>query len=208
MIFRGVELSHLEITFLFSAGEILDSPKYALDPALLEQLVDHLRTLVRIAVDTEIGQAQPAQSPNVLTRIVRLFHKMATHKSSVVRDGVSVPNELFSLIEYSSNAQKEIDAIGFLASMANPLDTLQTMKRWTSNLQPDRKVVLSTLHTVLRKASVAGVGMGLSGSLLRIKQARGNREGDATPVGGDDLAPYPRQSIWRMMYNGEANIDK
>ncbi len=191
-----------------AAGEILDHRKYTMGLGILESVVQHLRKLIRFAVDVELVVDQQSPVPKLLTRILRIFHKMATHKSYVVRDSISVPQELYSLIDYAFKAQKENDAVRFLSTIADPSDVLQSANLWTTSQKLERKVVLSALHTILRRASVAGVGMELSGSLLRIKQARGRREGEGTSVGVDHQSLYPKQSIWRLMYNGNANIDK
>ena len=195
-------------------GEMLESPEYCNDKAVLSATVLVLQKIARDALPAE-------NSPNsesddlILRKIFNQFEKMATSKSRACRESIDVSAELYALLKKCQNggpdpSEEELSFVKLLAHHGAPGLVLQTLAMWA----PDHRsatYLIPLLHIVLQRGTQHGIRREISGSLLRIRYARAQTQGRQSeavnfrraesPVAGED-------SVWRRMFDGSVTIAK
>lgn len=203
----------------FLAGEIIDDPKRATDKKALSNVLSHLRAVAKASLNTgSPGEPKNMDVPR-LRRIIRLFHNMAS-KPQPFPQSIVVSDELYSFFLYCRSSgdtedptDKEMALIDLLANNAAPKYFLQMLVEWTRAFRMPSYATPFVHRTLLRGAQ-RGVHQELSGSLLRIKDARQHAtvDGEQHAVSSSDSSVdeplSPHGSIWSRMRVGEAVIGK
>lgn len=190
------------------ADEMLDSPTYYNDKESLSASLDIMRQIAKGALNLE-GSFDGDMDDVLLRKIFGLFEKMASSKAAVCRDSIDVSNELYSLLQSCQNddpgaSEAELAFVNLLAHHAAPKYALQTLALWAPDYSSE--YVIPLLHILLQRGTRHGITSEISGSLLRIRYARGQSQGrqdvKSTPPADSD------RNIWRRMFDGSVEITK
>ena len=194
--------------------EMLDSPTYCNDKAVLSGNLDVLRTMAKDALSL---QNAPTSGMNdlVLRRIFKLFEKMATNKSAVCRESIDVSAELFSLLQScqtgrTSPSEAELFFVNLLAHHGAPVYALQTLALWAPGCQSSSDL-MPLLHILLQRGTHDGISREISGSLLRVRYARAQSKGNGqTNVAGFTVESTAASdnNVWKRMFDGSVAIAK
>jgi hypothetical protein len=216
----------------FSATELLEDPATLNKSNVIVSVVSHLRQIGCTALDVAAKDEQSGDL-SILKRIIRLYNKASTSNSTplAARKVIDVPHELLQLLEHvhqaanagsSINVEAPIDKmklIRFLSHQAIPKDLLEALSRWFAQNPDSHSDLYAVLPTILHRGLRASPDDELSGSLLRLRQARARLQ-KAQPSsvdvsrsivsmkGESESLNECRRDLWRNMSRGTLTIAK
>ena len=143
-------------------------------------LLQNLRIISRDALDKQSPDWE-GETSSTLKRVVRLLHRLSAASMSAGERLVSVPHELHSLLAYRESldttkgrSRGVIDLVHLLAREALPNDFLRAFSMWTAS-HDELSDTVHVLQAVLGRGVQRAIQTELSGSLLRLRRARQNR---------------------------------
>jgi hypothetical protein len=154
----------------FAANEMIDSPQYKDDKKTIMRIVENLRHIGEKALELD---GRRSLRSRYLKKILQAFRKMSSHKNKTVSDSVSLSEELQRLFDCQAKKSESqlFEFVSFLANEAVPLDFLRALSSW-DRLQSVEPVIFDTIQTALKRSARLSMGKELSGSLLRVRQAK------------------------------------
>jgi len=196
--------------------EIIDSPA-ATTGADLHEIINHLRFIGKQIISSTVDESDNTVSTLLLQQVIGAFNALQSSKFEDWRSSIWVPEELFSLLmlcdEKPNSKYTPTDFITLMARNARPHDTMATLSLWnTGHMASNSKVILDALRTCMQVGAELGTLSQLSGSLLRIQQARVKDRSPKSETWQDLTSSRPMQdqsnSVWNKVMQGDAVIDK
>ena len=215
---------------LSSATELLEDPAALNKSNVIVSVVSHLRQIGCAALDMAAKDEQFGDM-GILKRIIRLYNKASTSSSTplAAQNVIDVPHELLQLLEHphqaandgSSNVEAPINKmslIRFLSQQAVPTDLLEALSRWFAQNLDSHLDLYPILQTILHRGLQGSPDNELSGSLLRLRQARARlRKLQPSSVDSQIIASMKaenvclsdcRRDLWKNMSKGKLTIAK
>lgn len=157
------------------SNEIVQSIKYRHNKQVLEDVLNHLQTTSDIAVKGNYGEL----NASLLSQIITFFNLLAPclEKQQYEIDIIAELTKLLDqcrteMMKNASYSSTNVDAcITCISQNAPPSKSLQVFSQWEHSSEKSASL-LSAIQTSLIRGAREGLRNELSGSLLRIKQAR------------------------------------
>lgn len=181
---------------------MLDSSLYCNDKEKSSASLEVLRKMAKDALHLD----ENALDDIILRKIFGLFEKMASSKSPACRESVDVSGELFSLLQSCKNdeqspSEAELSFISLLAHHITPQYAFQALALWSKEYSSST-FVIPFLHVLLQRGTHHGITREISGTLLRIRHARGQSQVREVDAFESDT------NVWRRMFDGSVTIAK
>lgn len=189
---------------------MLDSPVYCSDRTVLSATLDVLRKLAKEALAIEDSSGTDMDEL-LLRKTFGLFEKMAASKSTACRESIDVGSELHSLLQCCQNdepgpTEAELSFVNLLAHHGAPVHALQTLALWAPDYSSASHMI-PLLHILLQRGTHHGITREISGTLLRVRQARVLSQG--RPEDAVELSTGTAgTNVWRRLFDGEVAITK
>lgn len=181
----------------------------------LYKVLRQLRKLGSEALVSISNIAKESTGFRVLGRVLKLMEKMAISDSIICRSTVVVPDELYTLFQKwkmqsgsSGQDSKMYLLVDFVIDeSSSPADVFRALVHWSSS-NDCGDLIFPRLRALLKRGvHFAALKGELSGTLLRLRHARGKfTELNLTSPG----ERYPKKGvgIWETMATGDLSIDK
>jgi hypothetical protein len=200
---------------LFIVDEILENRKLLLNKNALHKVLGQLRKLGSDALVSVSATSKESTGFRILGRVLKLFEMMATCDSIICRDSLVVSDELYHLFQNwkiqsgsSGDDPKMYLLIDFVIDeSSSPADVFRSLVLWSSS-NDCGNLLFPRLRALLRRGvHFAALKGELSGTLLRLRHARGTfKELNLTSPGERHIKKGT--GIWEAMATADLSIDK
>jgi hypothetical protein len=188
---------------------MLDHPHYNSDKKNAVRIVDNLCLIGQKALELD---ANNELRTRYLKKMLHAYRKIASHSNSSIRESLNVPEELRRLLDCQvGKSESQLFALlSFLAAEAIPADFLRALIGW-DRIHSMEPILFETVQNTLRRATKLSVGTELSGSLLRMRQAKyfGDTKVEViNNINNTKEVTMSTRSLWNRMSQGMIAIAK
>lgn len=199
----------------FTVDEILDDRKLLLNKDAMYKVLSQLRKLGSDALISISHSSKESTGFRILSRVLKLFEKMTNSDSIICRDSLKISDELYALFQKwkiqsgsigdDSKMYLLIDFV--IGESSSPQDVFRALVLWSSS-NDCGNLLFPRLRALLRRGvHFAAVKGELSGTLLRLRHARGTfKELHLSPPGASNI--QNGSGIWEAMATAKLSIDK
>jgi len=199
--------------------EILGNDKLSSNKDALHHVLCCLRRISIMSLVASSYTSKEAKGFQTLRQVLKLFEKMASNDSLICRKSIIVADELFNLfqqwkIRTKSNGDdpKMFLLIDFVnEESSRPVDAIRALILWSSSNEFGNSLLPRLEDILCRGIHFSTLDGELSGTLLRLKQARRTfEELTSTSVEQQEkkMKSSTTRGIWERMSTGNVSIDK
>lgn len=157
-------MSFLNLSYGFTAAELLADPIFSFDSAKVEIALNYMHRIIEFAVASDIVDA------NLLSRVFECWSLLLAKRGDIALPNfMDLSDELgFAIALCEEDAAKLNAVVEVIVTAFPPAKALEVIELCNPR---GSKLMLRSLRTILTRSAMDDYRIGLSGSLLRVRRA-------------------------------------
>jgi hypothetical protein len=163
-IFLKKRVSFFNLSYGFTATELLADPIFSVDSAKVEIALNYMHRIIEFAVASDIVDA------NLLSSVFKCWNLLlAKRGEKALPNFIDLSDELGFAIALCKEDAAKLDAVvEVIVTAFPPAKALEAIEQCNPR---GSKLMLRSLRTILTRSAMDDYCVGLSGSLLRVRRA-------------------------------------